>query len=245
MPRKARVVAAGYPHHITQRGLDRRDVFVSPGDRRLYLDLLFRYAARYGTSIWGYCLMTNHLDAVMVPEEADSLGKLFKCTNADYSRYFHLLHGGCGHFWQSRYFSCPMDDSYAWQALAYVERNPVRAGIVSSAEEYDWSSAKAHATGSDVSGQLDLGPWNQMYTAPRWREALRSSLREEALAMRIREASTLGFPLGEPGFVGELEVKLGQRIWRGPGGRRVGRRSTPIGEVPGHMVSVPSLGEIG
>jgi len=91
-------------------------------------------------------------------------------------------------------FLLSMDDSYAWQALAYVERNPVRAGIVSSAEEYDWSSAKAHATGSDVSGQLDLGPWNQMYTAPRWREALRSSLREEALAMRIREASTLGFP---------------------------------------------------
>lgn len=242
MPRKARVVAVGLPHHVTQRGVDRRDVFFSSVDRRLYLELLCRYAERYRARIWGYCLMTNHVHAVLVPEHPDSLSKVLGRAHADYARYFHLLHGGCGHLWQARFFSCVLDEHYGWQALAYVERNPVRSGIVASAEDYDWSSARAHSQGSDVSGRLDLGPWREAYTPVRWRDALRSSLKEEAMATRIREATSLGLPLGAPGFIEQLEHTLGQRIQRSGGGRKIGRSSTPIGKIPGNVVAVPSLG---
>ncbi len=234
------MVAVGLPHHITQRGVDRRDVFFSPADRRLYLDLFFRYAEKYKADVWGYCLMTNHVHAILVPQHPDSMARMLMRTHSDYARYFHLAHGGCGHLWQARYFSCVLDEVYSWQALAYVERNPVRAEIVENAEEYDWSSARAHCKGTDGAGHLDMAPWSRQYTATRWREALRSTVKQEILARRIREATSTGFPLGEPGFVERLEESLGLRIEKRRPGRKIGRGDWPVGENLGIEVAVPS-----
>ena len=61
-----------------------------------------------------------------------------------YSQYFNKKSGKRGHLWQDRYYSCPLDDDHLYEVLRYIENNPVRAGIVESAEKYRWSSAKAH-----------------------------------------------------------------------------------------------------
>ena len=61
MPRMARAVAVGVPHHVTQRGNNRQRIFDSDQDRLLYLKILGEYSARHGLFLWGYCLMDNHL----------------------------------------------------------------------------------------------------------------------------------------------------------------------------------------
>ncbi len=81
MPRIARVVAVGLPHRVTQRGNNRSQVFFDDDDRRSYLWTLAQYRRKYGVEIWGYCLMDNHVHAVAVPREADSLARCFAGTN--------------------------------------------------------------------------------------------------------------------------------------------------------------------
>ncbi len=188
MPRKLRVVLPNLPHHVTQRGNNRQDIFHSPRDRKIYLDLLFRSAEKQQLRIWGYCLMTNHIHLIAVPEQETSLAKTLGQAHSAYSMYWNSLHGRSGHLWQARYFSAPMDTRYSWTALAYVENNPVRAGIVHRAESYAYSSAAAH-TGQDTSPYpLDLLPWQECFDTSRWTDVLRTSVEDEALEYRSREA---------------------------------------------------------
>ena len=74
MARLARVVAPGIPHHITQRGNRRQDTFFSDEDYRFYLDLMAHWCGHYGVEIWAYCLMTNHVHLIAVPETSEALG---------------------------------------------------------------------------------------------------------------------------------------------------------------------------
>ena len=71
----ARVVAVGEPHHLTQRGNNRQPTFFDHHDRRTYVRLLASYCAREGIRLLGYCLMTNHIHLVAVPEQAASFAR--------------------------------------------------------------------------------------------------------------------------------------------------------------------------
>ena len=75
MPRLARIVVPGVPHHVTQRGNNRQDVFFVDDDRRAYLQLLAQQAERFELRVLGYCLMTNHVHLVVIPEHEASLAK--------------------------------------------------------------------------------------------------------------------------------------------------------------------------
>jgi putative transposase len=173
MSRIARVALEGIPYHVTQRGNGRQRVFFSDSDYGLYLDLLRANSERYRLRIWAYCLMPNHVHIVAVPERADALAKTLGRTHADYARHFNLLQRSCGHVWQARFFSCPLDCSHVWFAMAYVERNPVRAGLAEEADGYPWSSATTHTCDQAETQMLDLGVWRKQYTKERWREVLR------------------------------------------------------------------------
>jgi hypothetical protein len=102
----------------------------------------------------------------------NALANALRGTHSDYARYANVKLRTNGHFWLNRYYSCPLDQIHQWTALAYVERNPVRAGMVSQAEDYLWSSAPTRLSGSDASGFLDLGQWRQSYSPERWRDIL-------------------------------------------------------------------------
>ena len=149
MPRTARIVIPGLPHHVTQRGNNRQDVFFSDADRKVYLELLGQQCETFGLAIDGYCLMTNHIHLIATPRDEGSLAKAVGRTNLYYTRYINRLHGRSGHLWQDRFFSCPLDDQYFWTAMIYVERNPVRANLVRKPWRCPWSSATAHVTGID------------------------------------------------------------------------------------------------
>ena len=105
MPRQRRVVLPGRPHHITQRGNNRRDVFFEDSDRELYLSLLREYAAKYQVEILGYCLMTNHVHLIAVPADATGPAKAIGRVHNDYARWLPIRRRESGHLWQNRFFS--------------------------------------------------------------------------------------------------------------------------------------------
>jgi REP-associated tyrosine transposase len=118
MPRSKRIVVPGLPHHITQRGNGRANVFDSDHDRTVFLDLLARYSAEYRLALWGYCLMSNHFHLVAVPAHADAAAKVLGRLEADYARYLNVRRRTSGHLWQASYYSVPMDAPHCWRALA-------------------------------------------------------------------------------------------------------------------------------
>jgi putative transposase len=109
MPRIARVVAEGVPHHITQRGNGRQTVFDDAQDHHVYLKLLRKYTREHRLHIWAWCLMSNHVHLLAVPDTSDSLSRALGRVHCDYARYRNARAASCGHLWQSRYYSCPVD----------------------------------------------------------------------------------------------------------------------------------------
>jgi REP-associated tyrosine transposase len=207
MARLARVVVPECWHHITQRGNRKQTVFFDDTDRRMYLELLARHARMCSLCIVGYCLMGNHVHIVAIPARRDTLARSLGRAHVDYARWLNLRRGETGHVWQNRFFSCPMDDFHQWEALRYVEQNPVRAGLVSTAEQWRWSSAEAHTSGVDRWGVLDMTEWEQRWTASGWREALATGIDNAVLQERIREAMRTGRPAGSEEFLRRVEAQ--------------------------------------
>jgi putative transposase len=218
MPRIARVVAVGLPHHVTQRGTNREQVFFDDDDRRFYLWTLAQYRRKYAVDIWGYCLMDNHMHALAVPHQPDSLARCLACTNLVYTQRVNRKQGRSGRLWQNRFFSCPVDkDEYLWPVLRYIDRNPVRSHTVRQAWEYQWSSARHH-----VAGEADV-----LLNEPDWlvaelrRRKYRSYLKDESeeLAWEIRRTTATGRPLGSSAFLAALESSLDRALGVGRRGR--------------------------
>ncbi len=78
MARLAKLVLPEYPHHITQRGNRRQDVFFEPADYEYYLELLRQWCIHEGIEIWAYCLMTNPIHLMVMPKKKSNLGKASK-----------------------------------------------------------------------------------------------------------------------------------------------------------------------
>ncbi len=236
MPRISRVVLEGVPYHVTQRGNAQQTVFSTATDYLLYLDLLRTRAERYQLQIWAYCLMPNHIHLLVVPERPRSLSGALGRTHADYARHFNLQHRRSGHVWQARFYSCPLDKTHLWNAMAYIERNPVRAALVKDATAYRWSSALAHTAGMDPDRLLNLIPWREQYTTARWHEVLETSIADEAVQQRLREATFTGRPLGTAEFVDRLERDAHRRLRPLPVGRR---RKSDAQEAPVVQSALP------
>jgi putative transposase len=218
MPRRKRLIVPGLPHHITQRGNNRGQVFDSDSDRRIFLDLLARYSQQYGLAIWAYCLMTNHFHLVAAPANETAMANALGRVESDFARFVNLHRRSCGHLWQARYYSVPMDAAHCWRAVAYVERNPVRARMVDAAENHPWSSAAARIGKCPVPPWLILDQWRGQWTLKDWLALLRSERSDGEIGVELREATLSGYPLGGE-LVTQMEVTLGRRLHRGKSGR--------------------------
>ena len=216
MPRNARVVAPGVPYHVTQRGTNRQKVFFTAADRSLYLRLIRENLKEAEARVLAYCLMTNHLHFVVVPEREDSLALLFGRANGRYAQGLNIRKGRSGHLWQARFHSCPMSVSHLWVGLRYVEENPCRARMVEKAEEYRWSSAAVHlGLVEDRSRVLDMEFWEREGGAKAWAELHGRALGSEELS-GLRKCTYAGRPFGEESFLKEMEERF-QRKWRRAG----------------------------
>lgn len=212
MPRRARCVLPGVPYHVTQRGVDRQATFRVDDDRHTYLRLLRENLSEADVRVWAWCLMSNHVHLVLLPGREDSLSLLMRRVHGRYAQYYNTRWGRTGHLWQNRFFSCILGIEHLWAAVAYVERNPVRAGIVDSAAEYPWSSAAAHLTGVDDMGLLDMEWWEK--EGPKnWNEVL--TIEDPATVQQLRQCTYSGRPFGTESFVVEIGKKIGRTWVRG------------------------------
>jgi putative transposase len=238
MARLARVVAAGVPHHVTQRGNRRQQVFFGDGDYALYRDLLAEGCRAAGVAVWAYCLMPNHVHLILVPRDADGLRAALGEAHRRYTRHVNFRQGWRGYLWQGRFASFPMDERYLLAAARYVELNPVRAGLARRAKDWRWSSARAHLEGEDdglvtAAALLDR--------VPDWAAFLRGGLADEERDA-IRAGERTGRPLGSPGFVKRLEKRLGRTLARQKPGPKPKAPAKPAPRRPKRARRRPGIG---
>ena len=196
MPRSARIVLPGVPHHVTQRGNNRQRVFIHDDDYLQYLKLLKEYSITFHVAIHAYCLMPNHIHLVVMPSEENSLSQAIGEAHHKYSIYFNKKYNQSGHLWQNRFYSCPLDEPHYWKAMLYTERNPVRAKLILSAEQYKWSSAVAHLNRTDDFEILDKSSMNNFIQSDVWSEMLAVPEPENDILV-IRNHTNSGLKLGK------------------------------------------------
>lgn len=205
MPRQPRVVFSGIPHHITQRGNRREDIFFNDKDKKQYLSWLKEYSKEHNVDILAYCLMTNHIHLIAVPNSEDGLHRVLKPLHMRYAQMINRAKGWKGHLWQGRFFSSPLDDEYLFYATRYVERNPVRANMVKKAENYKWSSAKGHCGITKDEILTTKKKWLNKYEGIEdWSEWLRVEEDLENIDI-IRRNTEKGLPIGSDRFIRKLE----------------------------------------
>jgi len=160
------------PHFITQHGHAREAVFLTTALRRAYLTLLSEHAASNGLRLLAYCIMTNHVHLVAVPATVSSMGNAFRNIHCRFSTVRNVLERRSGRVWQNRFYSCPVEEAALEELMACVENSPVRAGLVARAEDFEWSSARAHLGGVSDGPMLDLDWWDRRWTPEYWRRIL-------------------------------------------------------------------------
>jgi len=198
MPRIARVVAVGYPHHIAQRENYRQKIFSNDTDRKKYISLIKEESKRYNLIILAYCLMPNHVHFIAIPKKEDSMGKVFKYAHMKYS----------GHLFQGRFFSSVMDETHTLACARYIERNPVRAKMVKKPYLYEWSSARVHC-GTERLDELEVNKLFSYIEEERktWENFIKIPDNDDEVK-DIREKTGKGRPLGSNNFVEKLEKPI-------------------------------------
>ena len=209
MARIARLVVPGLPHHITQRGNRRETVFFDAADYELYRDLLAQQCRKNGVSVWAYCLMPNHVHLILVPSTPSGLGRALGETHRRYSAVINARLRVTGHLFQARFGSVVMDETHLMVAVRYVALNPVRAKLVAQAQNWPWSSARAHLAGQD-DGLVSVAP-----VIERVNGRFADLLETEAPAAQIqalRMGETVGRPVGSGAFLDELSMYSGRDL---------------------------------
>ncbi len=165
-----------------------------------YRDLVAAACGAEGVRGLAWCLMANHVHLVLVPATADGLTRALSEAHRRYSRRVNFALTWTGYLWQGRFASYPMDEPHLMAAIRYVERNPVKAGLVERAEDWPWSSARAHVTG-EGDGLTDLTASSGLFET--WRRMLSDGLEAADApedAVWEKHART-GRPLGGEAFL--------------------------------------------
>ena len=225
MARLSRVVVPQIPYHITHRGNRRGRIFVKDADRECYLAFLERYCHAHGLHLWAWCLMTNHIHLIAWPKEQHCIARALGNAHGKYAQWFNAQHNMTGHVWANRFYSTPLDAEHLWAVVRYIELNPVRAEIASSAQEYAWSSAAAHCSLRDWPSagfgglRWATSPFPGDMTAAGWASWLHDGI-SDAQIQAIRRNTMTGRPCGSSDFISHLEARL-SRILRP---QKVGRK---------------------
>ncbi len=214
MARLARVVIPGHPHHVTQRGNGRARTFFGDGDYALYRELLAENCRAAGVEVWAWCLMPNHVHLILVPSDPDGLRRALARVHRSYAGTIQARRKRTGHFWQGRFGAVAMDEEHLAAALRYVSLNPVRARLVQRAQDWRWSSTRAHLRGKD-DGVTALAPVRERF--PRFADLL-DEVPDAGRFDRLRAAESIGRPLGGDRFVSRLERLTGKVLKPGKRG---------------------------
>jgi putative transposase len=156
MPRAARDSLGGYCYHVLNRGNDRPTVFHKDADFRAFLTLLREAGERTDVRLLAFCLMPNHFHLALWPCGDGDLSTYMMWLTTAHVRRYHQHYHSSGHVWQGRFRAFPIqEDAHLLSVHRYIERNPVRAGLVERAQDWPWSSAAPLGEGFPV---LTPGP---------------------------------------------------------------------------------------
>jgi putative transposase len=216
MARLPRVAVPGCPHHVTARGNRCEPIFFEDGDQDIYCDMLAEQTRKAKVEVWAYCLMPNHVHLILRPSDERGLSQ---AVGAAHRRWANFINGRSrwrGHLFDNRFASVAMDESHLISAVRYVALNPVRARLVVRAEDWKWSSVRAHLEGND-DGLVTVGP---MLDRVKDFAALIADQADDAGFAALRAAEHTGRPLGTQDFIEGLERVLGRRVARRAPGRK-------------------------
>lgn len=224
MARQPRLSLAGYQHHIIQRGNNRQVIFMDVADRQFFLDLLEEHSKQFAIAIHSYVLMDNHIHVLATPGTAEALPGMMQAVGRRYVRHFNDRHHRTGTLWDGRYKSTLVQsESYLLTCMAYLDLNPVRAGMVAQPADYAWSS-HGHYIGQRLDKLITPHPlaW-ELGNTPFAREAAYANLVQGGLAHReqtaIIDSVLYGWALGDADFVVNLQKKTPRRLVKGQAGR--------------------------
>lgn len=224
MARKPRFNLVGLPQHVIQRGNNREPCFFAEQDYRYYLNCLKEVAEKFGCQIHAYVLMTNHVHILVTPQVEYGISQMMQALGRRYVRYINKTYQRTGTLWEGRYKASLVDsDRYLLTCMRYIELNPVRANMVSSPDEYKWSSYHANGNGKDeIMLQphllyLGLGQ-EEAERCYAYRELFRHHM-DNALLHEIRDALNQELVLGRDYFKDKIEAVLKRKIRPGKPGR--------------------------
>lgn len=160
MARQARVKARSGCYHLTVRGIDKMDIFLDDFEREKFIELLAKQKKKDEFEIHAYCLMSNHIH-LLIQDREEKISDIMKTVMGSYAQWFNKRYHRRGPLFEDRFASDVVeDDAYLLDVLRYIHRNPVKAGMVRSCEDYRWSSAPEYGKGTvgiaDVSNVLGI-----------------------------------------------------------------------------------------
>ena len=224
MARLPRLTLPGYPHHVIQRGNNRQPIFASKADYLMLLQLLSENAVKFGVALHAYVLMSNHFHLLATPDTAEGLPQMMQAVGRRYVRYFNDTQHRSGTLWEGRYKSTLIQtDRYLLACMAYIDLNPVRAGLVAQAADYPWSS-HTHYTGQRIDKLITPHPlyW-ALGNTPFAREAAYAELVQSGISSvqqtALTDSALSGWALGEPDFVEDLQKRTERRVRKTSPGR--------------------------
>lgn len=230
MARLPRLTLPGYPHHIIQRGNNRQPIFASTADYLMLLDLLDENAKKFGVALHAYVLMSNHFHLLATPQTADGLPQMMQAVGRRYVRYFNDSQQRSGTLWEGRYRSTLIQaERYLLACMAYIDLNPVRAGLVAHPRDYPWSSY-GHYSGQRMDKRITPHPlvW-ALGNTPFAREAAYADMVQAGISLvqqtALTDSALSGWALGEPDFVAELQKRTERRVVKSNAGRPISVRN--------------------
>ncbi len=233
MPRLPRLTVPSYPHHIIQRGNNRQPIFFTEQDYSVFLDCLREAKRKCHARLYAYVLMTNHVHLLMEPEKDGDLGRFMQSVGRRYVRDINATYHRSGTLWEGRFRSAVVSrDEYLIVCSRYIELNPVRAGMVSHAGEYRWSSYRCRALGQP-DDLVDDDPWYMSLGSSAevrqrvYREWMDASVAEEEWT-QIRRATQQGRVVGREEFQEEIGSRAGRQVMGENRGRP--RKGAPVTE---------------
>jgi putative transposase len=211
----------GYAYHILNRGNGRLRLFKKDADFAAFEAVVAEAHQRMALRILGYVVMGNHWHFVVWPrrDEGKLVSEFFRWLSVTHAQRWHAHHGtsGMGHVYQGRFKSFPVAaDEHLLSLLRYVERNPLRAGMVRSAEQWRWGSLYRRVFGEEQCGQLLTVPPVALGAA--WLAKVNKPQSEAELAA-IRRCANRGQPYGNERWVTKITVQLGLEHSVRPRGR--------------------------
>jgi putative transposase len=143
MPRIKRITKGGIAYHVLNRANGRLGIFKKDLDFVAFENILAEGIELFGMRLCGYCIMSNHWHMLLWPDSDDAMPAFMHWVTLTHTQRWHKAHGttGIGHLYQGRYKSFPVQSSgHYLKTMRYIEANPLHAGMVESAADWNWSS---------------------------------------------------------------------------------------------------------